>query len=137
MKDAALQIEGALLAAGSAGQLGGPGGVLDLNVDQPGFSTNWREGFLQLTWPALPNHKNPALSITFTLYDSADYGSSFQPIVPQLQFSIAGAANGVAAGFENCPVPPGLRGPLAVFVSVPPGVGDCTAAIVDLNWMNE
>jgi hypothetical protein len=135
MLDHALELETFLPPPGERQQFSG---YMDLGVDQPGFSDNWRQGRLRLTWPALPNHTNEALNITVTLQDSGDWGKSFQNIEPPLQFQIAGVAiTGVPAGSQDLPLPPGLRGPLTAVAETPNGAGDSTAARVYLNYCNE
>jgi len=133
--DHSLEVSGNLPAAGQTSQLGGSAGVLDIGVSQPGFSNQWRHGRLRITYPALPNHTNPALNITVVIYDSADGGGSFQQVAPLTEFSIPGVAStGVPAGYQEIAFPPGLRGPMAFYATVPAGVGDCTGALVCINF---
>jgi len=134
-----LHLEGFFPAAGQTGILA----ALDLGVDIGAFSDQWRKSFLRIEWPALPNHTNTALNITVTLLDSADGGTTYQSgaagttdyglptILPTITVSIPGVA-GAGAPASQCdlPLPPGLRGPIAVSVVVPPGTGDNTAALL-------
>lgn len=134
MKDKALHLEGYLPAANANVTLS----PLDLNVAQPGFSDNWRQGRLRVEWPALPNHTNASLTITATIQDSGDLGVTFANAAPLIQVQIPGVAtNGAAAGYVDCPLPPGLRGPVALLVAVPAGAGDNTAALLTADWLNE
>lgn len=137
--DMSLHLEGFFPAAGQSGILA----ALDLGVSVPGFSDQWRKSSLRVSWPALPNHTNAALTITITLMDSADGGSTFQSgaaattpagasfVLPVISASIPGVANGAPASFVDFPFPPALRGPLALFVVVPPGTGDNTQSLLD------
>jgi hypothetical protein len=136
--DMSLHLEGYFPAAGQSGILA----ALDLGVDVPAFSDMWRKAFLRLEWPALPNHTNASLNVPVTLLDSADGGASFQTggpannvsgvpsILPTIQVLIPGAANGAPAGNCDFPLPPGLRGPIAVSVVMPAGTGDNTGALL-------
>jgi hypothetical protein len=137
--DMSLHLEGFFPAAGQSGILA----ALDLGVSVPGFSDQWRKSFLRVSWPALPNHSNAALNITVTLLDSADGGSTFQSgaaaftpagapfVLPVISASIPGMVNGASASFVDFPFPPALRGPIALFVVVPPGTGDNSAALLE------
>lgn len=136
--DQSLHFEGFFPAAGANITIAG----LDLGVDVPAFSDMWRKAFLRIEWPALPNHVNSALNIVVTLLDSADAGATYQSgaavitdyqfptILPAITVSIPGVAvTGAPASQSDVPLPPGLRGPIAVLVVVPAGVGDCTGAL--------
>ncbi|MEI6198181.1 MAG: hypothetical protein WCS42_28015 [Verrucomicrobiota bacterium] len=134
MKDAALHLE-VYAPAANANVAINP---MDLGVDQPGFSDNWRQGRVRIAWPALPNHTNASLNITVTLQDSGDAGATYANTAPQITVNIPGvAANGAAAGYTDVPLPPGLRGPLGLLVAVPAGAGDNTAALITADWLNE
>lgn len=134
MKDAALHLEVYAPAAGNNASIA----PMDLGVDQPGFSDNWRLGRLRVAYPAMPNHTDPTKSITVTLQDSGDNGATFANTSPLIQVSIPGvAATGSAAGYVDCPLPPGLRGPLGLSVAAPAGDGDNTAALLTADWLNE
>lgn len=134
MKDAALHIENYLPAAGATAYLG----VLDLGVDVAGFSDNWRNGRLRVTVPALPNNTDNTKTTTLTIQDSADGGVTFTETVPTIQVKIAGvAATGSVATVVDCPLPPGLRGPVRIAAVVPAGAGDNTAALATADWVNE
>ena len=134
MKDAALHLEVYAPAANANVSIN----PMDLGVDQPGFSDQWRQGRVRIAWPALPNHTNANLNITVTLQDSGDAGATFANTAPQITVNIPGvAANGAAAGYMDVPLPPGLRGPLGLLVAVPAGAGDNTAALITADWLNE
>jgi len=134
MKDATLHLEGYLPAAGGTANIG----TLDLGVDNAGFSDNWRQGRLRIAYPALPNHTDTTKTITITLQDSADGAATFAETVPTVQVKIAGVAStGSPAGSVDCPLPPGLRGPLRIAAVVPAGDGDNTAALITADWVNE
>lgn len=134
MKDAALHLEGFLPAAGGTLNMG----VLDLNVDNAGFSNNWRLGKLRITVPALPNNSDNTKTITLTLQDSIDGGLTFAETVPTVQVKIVGVTTtGSLVSTVDCPLPPGLRGPLRVAIVVPAGAGDNTAALATADWLNE
>jgi hypothetical protein len=134
MKDAALHLESYLPAAGAAA-VAGP---LDLGVDNPNFSDNWRQGRLRVAVPALPNNTDTSKTITIDLQDSSDGGATFADTAPLVRVQIAGVATtGSAAAVVDCPLPPGLRGPLRVNITVPDGAGDNTAALVNIDWVNE
>jgi len=84
---------------------------------------DWEVGF-----PALPNHTNPALSITATLQDSAD-GVTWANVSPQIQISVAGVAvTGSLATTQKFRQIPNIRQYVRVQFSVPVGDGNCTAA---------
>jgi hypothetical protein len=137
--DGSLHLEGYFPAAGQSGILA----ALDLGVDVAAFSDQWRKSFLRVSWPALPNHTNAALNITVTLMDSADGGSTFQSgsmattpagapfVLPIISASIPGVATGAPGSFVDIPFPPALRGPIALFVVVPPGTGDSSASLLE------
>jgi hypothetical protein len=134
MKDKALHLEGYFPAANASITIS----PLDLGVDQPGFSDNWRLGRLRVSWPALPNHTNTSLNLTVTVQDSGDNGVTYANTNPLIQVSIPGVAtNGAAAGYVDAPLPPGLRGPVALVIAAPAGDGDNTAALCSVDWLNE
>ena len=134
MKDAALHLEVYLPAANASVSVA----PMDLGVDQPGFSDNWRAGRVRVAWPALPNHTDPTKNITVSLQDSGDNGATFANTSPLIQVSIPGVAStGAAAGSVDCPLPPGLRGPLGLLVATPAGDGDNTAGLLTADWLNE
>ncbi len=134
MKDKALHLEVYMPAANANVSIN----PMDLGVDQPGFSDNWRAGRVRIAWPALPNHSNSSLTITATIQDSADGGATYANTAPLIQVQIVGVAtNGAAAGYVDCPLPPGLRGPAGLLVAVPTGAGDNTAALLTADWLNE
>jgi hypothetical protein len=137
--DMSLHLEGFFPAAGQSGILA----ALDLGVDIGAFSDQWRKSFLRIEWAALPNHVDPSKSISVTLLDSADGGQTFASgaaattaagapfILPVISASIPGvAATGAPASFCDVPLPPALRGPIAVSVVMPAGTGDNTAALL-------
>lgn len=112
--------------------------LIDINVDAPGFSDQWRQGRLTVLVPALPNHVNPALNVTVTIQDSADGGNTFQTTVPTIQVLVPGVAGtGSPATTVDCPLPPGLRGPFIIAVAAPAGDGDSTQQTVRAEWKNE
>ena len=138
-RDAALRLETFIPAAGNAVVVT----ALDIGVSTSGFSNQWRQGFLRITWPALPNHTNASLNITATLVDSGDSGASFQSgadggargILPVVQVLIPGVAvNGAPAGYSDIPCPPGTRGPVGFSLASPAGGGDNTGALVTCDW---
>lgn len=144
-KDFQLHIEGYLPNGGGTVNIG----PLDLSVDQPGFSDNWRQGRLRVTIPAMPGFTNNANTITLTLQDSQDYGASYQSggsgtaaLEPLIQAQLPGvAANGTALTVIDLPLPPGLRGPIQLSMVVPAGVNvnDATGnpVLVTADWLNE
>lgn len=133
-KDKALHLEVYAPAANTSVSIN----PMDLGVDTPFASDNWRQGRLRVSWPALPNHTNASLNITVTLQDSADSGSTYANTAPQITVNIPGVAStGAAAGSVDCPLPPGLRGPLGALIAVPTGAGDNTAALIQLDWVSE
>lgn len=134
MKDIALHLEGYLPAAGVTLNVG----TLDLGVDNSGFSNNWRLGKLRVAVPALPNNSDNTKTITVTLQDSIDGGVTFAETVPTVQVKIVGVTTtGSLAASVDCPLPPGLRGPLRLAVVVPAGAGDNTAALFTADWLGE
>ena len=133
-KDKALHLEVLAPAAGASVNIN----PLDLGVDTPFASDAWRAGKLRVTWPAMPNHTNASLNISVTLQDSADGGATFANTAPLIIVNIPGVAvNGAPAGSMDAPLPPGLRGPVGALVAVPAGAGDNTAALVEIDWLNE
>jgi hypothetical protein len=136
MKDTQLHLEIYLPAAGVNETIG----VMDIGVDNPNFSDQWREGRLRIAWPALPNFTSNADTITVTLQDSMASASplSFANTVPLIQASIAGVANtGAPAGFVDCPLPPGLRGPIQLLIAATANAGNNTAALLTADWLLE
>lgn len=134
MKDKALHLEVYAPAANASVSIA----PMDLGVDQPGFSDNWRQGRVRIAWPALPNLTDSTKTITVTLQDSGDNGATYANTAPLIQVQIPGVAtNGAAANYVDCPLPPGLRGPLGLLVAVPAGAGDNTAALITADWLNE
>src|ERR1035437_2543329 len=112
-------------------------GALDIGVDQPAFSDQWRQGRISVEIPALPNAINANANITLTLQDRADGGVTFANVMPLVEIVLPGvAANGVpsyAPGGINAPIamplPPGLRGPFRFAQSVDANIGgDCEAS---------
>ena len=137
--DSSLHLESFFPAAGASITIAG----LDLGVSVSDFSDTWRKAFLKIEWPFLPNHTDPTKNIIVTLVDSGDNGVTFASgaagvtdygaafLLPIIQAQIPGvAATGAPAGSSDFPIPPGLRGPIGVLVTVPAGVGDCTGALV-------
>ncbi len=136
MKDLQLHLEIYLPAAGTSETIG----VMDIGVDNPNFSDQWREGRLRIAWPALPNFTSNADTITVTLQDSEASSSplSFANTVPLIQASITGVANtGVAAGYIDCPLPPGLRGPIQLLIAATANAGNNTSALLTADWLLE
>ena len=140
MKDAALHLEVYAPAAGASVSIN----PMDLGIDQPGFSNQWRLGRLRLAWPAMPNLTSTSDNVTLTLQDSPDgvnfsnTGSANSPSTPTIQVTITGVAtNGVPAGYVDVPVPPGTRGPIGILASASAGAGNNTAALLTADWLNE
>ena len=136
MKDTQLHLEIYLPAAGTSETIG----VMDINVDNANFSDQWREGRLRIAWPALPNFTSNADMITVTLQDSQASSSPlvFANTIPLIQASINGVANtGAAAGFVDCPLPPGLRGPVQLLIAATANAGNNTAALLTADWLLE
>lgn len=136
MKDTQLHLEIYLPAAGTNETIG----IMDIGVDNPNYSDQWREGRLRVAWPALPNFTSNADAITVTLQDSQAGANplSFANTVPLIQASITGAANtGAAAGFIDYPLPPGLRGPIQLLISATANAGNNTAALLTADWLFE
>lgn len=143
MIDNALQLQFSAPVTNTSQQNNG----LDLGIDQPGFSNQWRQGRLRITWPAFPNLTNANTNITFTLQDSTDgitftnCGTAGAPSVltPLIQVNVPGVANtGAAAGSVDMPIPPFTRGPIGLLTSVSANAGDCTqAGIITASWVNE
>src|SRR5215469_4932247 len=133
MKDTQLHLEIYLPAAGASETIG----ILDIGVDNTSFSDQWREGRLRIAWPALPNFTSNADTITVTLQDSQASANplSFANTVPLIQASIAGVAStGAPAGFIDCPLPPGLRGPIQLLIAATANAGNNTAALLTADW---
>jgi hypothetical protein len=138
MKDGALHLEGYLPNGGGILNLS----PMDLGVDQPGFSQNFRQGHLRVTIPAMPNFTNNANAITVTLQDSADYGATFQNCAPLAQFQLSGVAgNGTSLFISEMEFPPGLRGPVGLQIVVPASVNtnDVTGipALLKADWADD
>lgn len=136
MKDAALQAQGAFPAASGNTTIG----YIDIGVDNPNFSDQWREGKVRVSWPAMPNFTSNTDTITFTLQDSQASSSplSFANTTPAITGTITGvAANGPAAGTLDMPLPPGLRGPFQLYVAASAGAGNNTALLLTMNWLLE
>lgn len=133
-KDKALHLEAYLPAAGASLSIA----PLDLGVDTPFASDNWRLGKIRVSWPALPNHTNASLSITATLQDSNNGGTSYANTSPLIQVQIPGVANtGAVAGYVDVPLPPGVRGVVGLLIATPAGDGDNTGALLQADWLNE
>lgn len=136
MKDTQLHLETYLPAAGASETIG----IMDIGVDNPDFSDQWREGRLRVAWPALPNFTSNADTITVTLQDSQALSNplSFANTVPLIQASITGVANtGAPAGYVDCPLPPGLRGPIQLLIAATANAGNNTAALLTADWLLE
>jgi hypothetical protein len=143
MLDASLHLEAPLPPGG---QTNFTPGCLDIGVDIPTFSDQWRQGRLAVFIPALPNATNASASIVLTLQDSADGGVTFANAVPLTQIVLPGVAvNGIPSygpGGTNpeldMALPPGLRGPfrLSQFVDANIG-GDCSSGLIEYWWKNE
>ena len=138
MKDGALHLEGYLPNGGGTLNLS----PMDLGVDMPGFSEQFRQGHLRITIPAMPNFTNNANTITLTVQDSADNGASYQNVAPLLQFQLAGVAtNGTALFVVEAEFPPSLRGPVGLAVVVPAGVNTNNAAgtpvLITADWADD
>lgn len=136
MKDTQLHLETYLPAAGASETIG----IMDIGVDNPDFSDQWREGRLRVAWPALPNFTSNADTITVTLQDSQALANplSFANTVPLIQASITGVANtGAPAGYVDCPLPPGLRGPIQLLIAATANAGNNTAALLTADWLLE
>jgi len=138
MKDAVLHLEGYLPNGGGTVNLS----PMDLGVDgSGGFSDNWRWGKLRVTLNAgLPNFTNANASITVSLIDSVD-GLVFTQTNPLIQASFPGVVtNGTAAGYVDCPLPPGLRGPVGVSMVAPAAnLLDVNGnpVLVSIDWLND
>ena len=141
-KDSSLHLEQNLPPTGQTNYTG----PLDIGVDQPAFSDQWRQGRLSVEIPALPNATNNAVNITLTLQDSADGGATFADVVPLTRIVLPGvAANGIPSygpGATNpeleMPLPPRLRGPFRLSQTVDANIGgDCSAALIEYWWKNE
>jgi hypothetical protein len=139
--DANLSVQAFLPASGQTNFTS----VLDIGIDQPAFSDQWRQGRLGVWIPALPNATNNAVNITLTLQDSADGGVTFANVVPLVQIVLPGvAANGIPSygpGATNAeidmPLPPGLRGPFRLAQFVDPNIGgDCSAGLIQCWWQD-
>ena len=138
MFDASLQLEMYFPAAGQGISVN----ALDLGIDVQPFSENFRVGRLRVSWPALPNHVDPAKIIMITLLDSGDGGETFQSgatglggLLPTVQILIPGVAvTGALANYSDISLPPGLRGPIGLAVAVPAGAGDNTAVLITAAW---
>ena len=140
MKDAALHLEVYAPKAGQSVQIN----PMDIGIDQPGFSNQWRQGRLRFAWQAMTNLTSAADNVTLTLQDSADgvtfsnTGSANSPATPNISVTITGIANtGVPAGYVDVPVPPGTRGAIGVLASASAGAGDNSAALLTADWLNE
>ncbi|HEY1788670.1 MAG TPA: hypothetical protein VGJ73_10965 [Verrucomicrobiae bacterium] len=136
MKDTQLHLEIYLPAAGASETIGS----MDIGIDNPNFSDQWRQGRLRIAWPALPNFTSNADSISVTLQDSAASSNplAFANTVPLIQANIAGVAStGPAAGFVDCPLPPGLRGPIQLLIAATANAGNNTAALLTADWLLE
>ena len=136
MKDAQLEIVLNFPAAGA----NATSQYLDIGVDTSDFSDQWREGRLRVSYPALPNLTSTGDNITVTLQDSLASSSplSFANTNPAITATITGVAtNGVAAGFIDMPLPPGLRGPFQLFVAATAGAGNNTQQQLTADWLME
>jgi hypothetical protein len=136
MKDTQLHLETYLPAANASTTIG----IMDIGVDNANFSDQWREGRLRVAWPALPNFTSNADSITVTLQDSEASSNplAFANTVPLIQASIAGVANtGAPSGYVDCPLPPGLRGPIQLLIAATANAGNNTAALLTADWLLE
>ena len=136
MKDTQLHLEIYLPAAGASETIG----PMDIGVDNPNFSDQWRQGRLRIVWPALPNFISNADSISVTLQDSVASSSPlvFANTVPLIQTNITGVANtGPSAGFVDCPLPPGLRGPIQLLITATANAGNNTMALLTADWLLE
>jgi hypothetical protein len=136
MKDLMLQAQGAFPAASGNTTIG----YIDIGVDNPNFSEQWREGRLRLSWPALPNFTSNTDTITVTLQDSQAAANplAFTNTNPAITGTITGvAATGPGAGTLDMPLPPGLRGPFQVYVAATAGAGNNTQQLLTINWVLE
>lgn len=140
MKDALLHLGVYAPAAGANVSIN----PMDLGIDQPGFSNQWRLGRLRISWPAMPNFVSNADNITISLQDSPDgvtfanTGSANSPLTPVTQIVINGVAtNGVAAGTVDMAIPPATRGPIGIYISASANAGNNTAALISADWVNE
>lgn len=139
MKDALLHLGVYAPAAGATAQIN----PMDLGIDTPGFSNQWRLGRLRIAWPAMPNLTSTTDNVTVTLQDSAN-GVTFANCgaatanTPLTQIIIPGVVtNGVAAGYIDVAIPPATRGPIGLLVSASAGAGNNTAALITADWLNE
>ena len=140
MKDAALHL-GVYAPAAGANVSTNP---MDLGIDQPGFSNQWRQGRLRVAWPAMPNLTSNADNITISLQDSPDgvtfanTGSANSPLTPVVQIVIPGVAtNGAAAGSVDVAIPPATRGPIGLYLAATANAGNNTVALINADWVNE
>jgi hypothetical protein len=138
----ALHLESHLPASGDARFVG----VIDLDAEQPADSSGRRKGHLRLKIPALPNHTNPEGSISFILMESVNRGREMKPTVPKIELEIKCVANTGSPAPSNAqngepwvemPTPLGLGGIIGLLLVVRPGVGDCTHALVEADWVND
>lgn len=139
MKDAQLHLGVYAPAAGASVQIN----PMDLGIDQPGFSSQWRLGRLRIAWPAMPNLTSTTDNITVTLQDSPD-GVTFANTgatvgtTPLIQVQVPGVAlTGAAAGYTDIPIPPLTRGPIGLLVSATANAGNNTPALITADWLNE
>lgn len=136
MNDLALTASGAFPAAGANTTIG----YIDIGVDNPGFSDQWREGRVRVSWPVLPNLTNANTSISFTLQDSEASSNplSFANTTPAITGTITGVAStGPAASYLDMPLPPGLRGPFQLYVAATANAGNCTGLLLKMEWRLE
>lgn len=139
MKDAALHLEVYAPAAGGNATIN----PMDIGIDQPGFSNQWRLGRLRISWPAMPNLTSNTDNLTISLQDSAN-GVTFAntgatvATTPIVQVQVPGiATNGVPAGYCDVAIPPLTRGPIGLYVAATAGAGNNTAALITADWLNE
>jgi len=136
MKDAALQITQNFPAAGA----NVTSQMIDISVDNPNFSDQWREGRLRVSWPAMPNFTSNSDTVTFTIQDSEASSNplSFANTTPAITGTITGVAStGVAASYLDCPLPPGLRGPFRLYIAATANAGNNSGLLLTANWLLE
>lgn len=134
MKDKTLSVDGYLPAAGATLNTD----LIDLQTEGTSPGNNWRLGRLKVKVGAAVNHTDATKTITATLQDSADGGATFAETVPTIQGKLIGVAvNGSVETVIDFPLPPSLRGPVRVALTVPAGDGDNTGVPVNVDWVNE
>ena len=132
MKDASLHVEKYLPAAAATNTTAS----IDLGVEGS-YSAAWRQGYLEVTVPALANHTDSTKIVLLDLYDSAD-DSSFTVVAPLIECKVAGVTStGSSATTFKFAVPPGVRRYIRFLQTVPSGDGDNTGGLVTYDWVSK